>query len=92
MSPGFPASRRRHSRRLPAGAALGATGLEPGGARGGNSKGLENPHSESGADSGAESAISAPNDPGLQTIIDAWPALPPAVKADVLAMVTRGDQ
>ena len=40
-----------------------------------------------GARGGAVGSKSASIDPDLQAIIDAWPSLPDAVKADILAMV-----
>jgi hypothetical protein len=49
---------------------------------------------QSGAHSGAHSADSAPNpvpatptDPELATVVAAWPHLPPALRAGILAMV-----
>ena len=56
-------------------------------------RGLELPHENTekkgGADqSGAESgAQEAPLDPELAAVVDAWPALPEAIKAGILAMV-----
>jgi hypothetical protein len=42
---------------------------------------------EGGAESGAESAKTPPIDPDLAEVIKAWPALPIAVRAGILAMV-----
>ncbi len=42
---------------------------------------------ESGAESGALGAREAPIDPGLAAVVEAWPALPEAIKAGILAMV-----
>lgn len=42
---------------------------------------------ESGADSGALGAQVGAIDPELGAIIDAWPTLPDAIKAGILAMV-----
>ena len=42
---------------------------------------------ESGAESGALDAESRSEDPELGTIIDAWPTLPDALKAGILAMI-----
>ena len=41
-----------------------------------------------GADAGAVETKTAHDDPDLQAIIDAWPALPDAIKAGIVAMVT----
>lgn len=41
----------------------------------------------SAAESAAAGAENGPVDPDLQAVIDAWPALPAAVKAGILAMV-----
>ena len=42
---------------------------------------------ESGAESGALDARKAPDDPQLAEVIDAWPGLPDAVQAGILAMI-----
>lgn len=42
---------------------------------------------QSGAQSGALSAREAPLDPELAAVVDAWPALPAAIKAGILAMI-----
>ena len=42
---------------------------------------------QSGAESGALGALSAPIDPDLALLVKAWPGLPEAVKAKVVAMV-----
>jgi hypothetical protein len=42
---------------------------------------------QGGAECGAVGALSDPIDADLRAIIDAWPALPEAVKSDILAMV-----
>ncbi len=59
---------------------LEQSGFSPGnkriGAKGGATGGAVDPHSCS-------------IDPNLQLIIDAWPALPEAVKAGILAMIKR---
>lgn len=41
----------------------------------------------SGAESGAVADETGPIDPDLQRIIDAWPALPDALKTGIVAMV-----
>jgi len=63
------------------------TGLEPKHVTTCGGKDLQNPSPEGGAESGAVSPISGPIDPDLQRVIDAWPNLPEAVKAGILAMV-----
>lgn len=40
-----------------------------------------------GARSGALEAISAPIDPDLQRLLDAWPTLPDPIKVGIIAMV-----
>jgi len=42
---------------------------------------------ESGAESGALGAREAPIDPELAAVVDAWPALPDAIKAAILALL-----
>ena len=42
---------------------------------------------QSGAKSGALAAREAPSDPDLAELIDAWPTLPEAIRAGILAMV-----
>jgi hypothetical protein len=42
---------------------------------------------QSGAECGALGAQNAPLDPDLAAVVDAWPALPAAIKAGILAMV-----
>ena len=63
---------------------------------GGNRTAPENPGEtevswESGAESGALGAREAPIDADSATVVDAWPTLPEAVKAGVLAMVRAAD-
>jgi len=43
---------------------------------------------ESGAECGAVAARKAPLDPDLAAVVDAWPALPAAIKAGILAMIS----
>jgi hypothetical protein len=45
---------------------------------------------QSGAECGALGAQNAPLDPDLAAVVDAWPKLPGAIKAGILAMVTAG--
>ena len=45
---------------------------------------------QSGAQCGALDAREAPFDPDLAAVVDAWPALPQAIKAGILAMVRVG--
>ncbi len=42
---------------------------------------------QSGAESGALGAREALIDPGLVAVVDAWPALPAAIKEGIVAMV-----
>lgn len=44
---------------------------------------------QSGAESGALGAHSAPFDPDLAVIVEAWPGLPDNVKASIVAMVVK---
>ena len=72
---------------------MGRSGLEPNGASTSRGKHLGNPPKSSGADSGAESAETAPIDPDLAKLIDAWPDLPDAVRKGIVAMAdwAKGD-
>jgi len=63
------------------------TGLEPKYVTTCGDKELQNPSPESGAESGAVSPLSGRVDARLQRVIDAWPNLPEAVKAGIVAMV-----
>ena len=42
---------------------------------------------QSGAECGALGAPEAPIDPDLAAVVDAWPRLPEAIKAGILAMI-----
>ena len=42
---------------------------------------------QSGAECGALAAREAPLDPELAAVVDAWPALPAAIKAGILATI-----
>ena len=73
--------------RRPALASLPPRGVEPADVSGDNTGRLHTSPDSGGAESGAESPNSGQFDVDLQRVIDAWPALPQAVKAGVLAMV-----
>jgi hypothetical protein len=62
---------------------VGDEGLEP------SSFSPENQHvcDQGGAKSGARIARAGISDPDLATVLAAWPALPQAIKAGILAMV-----
>ena len=63
-------------------------GLEPGAASVGGDKDLQNRPARSGAVSGAVPVERPPAaDPGLAQVVTAWPDLPQAVKAGIVAMV-----
>ena len=47
---------------------------------------------QSGAESGSVGAPNAPLDPNLELVIDRWPALSEAVKADIVALVQRASE
>ena len=46
---------------------------------------------QGGAESGALGAREAPLDADLAAVVDAWPALPDAIKAGILAMIRSGN-
>ena len=71
---------------------MGVAGLEPDDATIGKNKHLVDSGKSGGAESGAESAETAPSDPELAKVIDAWPTLPEAVKAGIVAMVEVSKQ
>jgi hypothetical protein len=64
-------------------AGMAGTGFEAPLENTGNSSGSD----QSGAESGALGAREAPLDPELAVVVDAWPALPDAIKAGILALV-----
>ena len=72
----------------PSRTSMGRTGLEPVDATGDSDRHLRKQGQGGGAGSGAESADSVHFGPDLQRVIDAWPRLPEAVRAGVLAMIT----
>ena len=43
-------------------------------------------------DSAPSSALSAQNDPDLARVVAAWPELPEAIRADILAMVQHAEK
>jgi hypothetical protein len=55
-----------------------------------NTTNLGNQPSFGAAKSGAVSAASAPSDPDLARLIDAWPTLPGPLRRAVLALVNSG--
>ena len=64
-----------------------AAGIEPGPKSSGN-MGVGN---QSGAECGALGAREDPLDPDLTRVIEAWPTLPPAIHAAILAMIDAAD-
>jgi len=66
---------------------LTPTGFELPAATPNQDKELGNPPSHSAAQSGAVAAGSAPADPDLARVLDAWARLPPHIRAAVLALV-----
>jgi hypothetical protein len=66
---------------------VGHTGLEPGCVTGSNDKGLRQSLEGGAAKCAANRDQNRPSDPHLTLIIDAWPKLPEAVKAGIMAMV-----
>ena len=44
-----------------------------------------------GAESGAQAAPHPPNGSELHALINAWPTLPPAIRAGILAMVKAAE-
>jgi len=51
------------------------------------SNGLRQPENQFGTETGTLQANSGPIPPDLQVVIDAWPTLPEAIRADIVAMV-----
>ena len=66
---------------------LGPVGFEQGGGIGSNDKPLQNRAKSGAAESGALSGNSPQIDAELAKVIEAWPTLPDAIKAAVLALV-----
>ena len=73
---------------------LGDDGLEPHSLTGGDNKHLEKRTERRAAKSGAETAQNAPDpadresiDPELAAVVEAWPTLPEAIRAGIVAMV-----
>ena len=67
---------------------IGDTGLEPGRKTPEKTRIPES----SGAESGAVGGEIVPIDPDLQRIIEAWPRLTDAARADILAMVNAANR
>ena len=66
---------------------MGVTGLEPVDVSCVQANDLQRPKLSAGAESGALGADSPLIDSDLQVIVTAWPALPEAVRAGILAMI-----
>jgi hypothetical protein len=66
---------------------MGTEGFEPPTVNPNQGSGLEDSCYAGAAKSGAVFADSSPIDPDLAKIIDAWPNLPEAIRAGILAMV-----
>ncbi|MBX3359908.1 MAG: hypothetical protein KF912_08010 [Phycisphaeraceae bacterium] len=78
---------------------MGATGLEPsrdsggkagGSLSGGNKSGNNRPDSSAPAHLPPTPVPAKPTDPELAAVVAAWPDLPPAIRAGVLALVNAG--
>jgi len=65
---------------------MGATGLEHSHDSSGNTRVSESGGSKSG-NSGPDSGAPMAADPELAAVVAAWPELPPAIRAGILAMV-----
>ncbi len=70
---------------------MGLEGLEPPNVTKRNSNKLRDTEDSRGAESGAVETEKAPIDPDLARLIDAWPALPDALKTGIVAMVRAYD-
>lgn len=79
---------------------MGATGLEPSrdsGEKAGGSLSGGNKSGNKQADSGAPAHLpptpvpAKPTDPELAAVVAAWPGLPPAIRAGVIALVNAGN-
>lgn len=66
---------------------MGDTGLEPLSASSSDGQGLGQTSNARAAKSDASDHKTAATDPDLRAVVDAWPMLPDAVKAGILAMV-----
>lgn len=71
---------------------MGPGGLEPPNVTKRNSNELRDAEDPRGAESGAVDTEKAPIDPDLARLIDAWPALPKAIRAGVVALVNTAIQ
>ena len=70
---------------------MGPGGLEPPTVTKRNSNELRDAEDPRGAESGAVDTETAPIDPDLAAVIDAWPGLPEAAKAGIVAIVRAYD-
>jgi len=66
---------------------MGPVGHEPGSAGASGRKHLRASGKSGGAESGADSPKTPCIDPELAKVIDAWPMLPEAIRAGIVAMV-----
>ena len=66
---------------------MGDTGLEFSRLSACSRKELQQSSGAGGAESGSLPPDSAQTDPDLRRLVDAWPTLPDAVKADILGMI-----
>jgi len=64
-----------------------AAGIEPDPKSSGNSGGDD----QSGAECGALDAKKADFDPDLAVVVEAWPKLPEAIRAGILAMIRAAE-
>lgn len=71
---------------------MGDTGLEPDSVKTSNDSTLHDRPNQAGAESGAVDTENGASDLDLQRIIDAWPTMPVAVKASIVAMVKAAQQ
>jgi len=72
-------------------ALMGGTGLEPKTVTNCKSNNLQESENPGAAESGAVGARNIVIDPELAKIVAAWPTLPKAVRAGIVAMVAAAD-